>query len=88
MKSEKKDLLTFLLERYVLDILNILKHSPKRFSDLKKSIKNERTLSLKLSKLLDFGLIEPAPIKIKGRYVNSYMISQKGRDAVKKLERM
>lgn len=88
MKEGKFDIIQLVMQPYVLDILNEL-DKPRRFNDLRECVKNGRTLSLKLSQLLKQGLIEKSPLKDeKGSYVNSYVISKKGKEIVKKLEKM
>lgn len=84
MKKESFDVVQLAMEPYMLDILNIL-NEPKRFNGLIKCVKNRKTLSLKLPKLLKYGLIEYYPIKTDKGYANSYVISKKGRELVKKL---
>ncbi|MDE1825626.1 MAG: hypothetical protein KGH61_03505 [Candidatus Micrarchaeota archaeon] len=58
MGDKKLDTLQIILRPYTLDLLKGLKETPERFGNLKKYVKNERTLSLKLSKLQDYGLVE------------------------------
>ncbi|MDE1804682.1 MAG: hypothetical protein KGH59_02785 [Candidatus Micrarchaeota archaeon] len=86
MKTRKFDLVQLVIQPYVLKILYAL-NEPKRFSDLLRTVKNRRTLSIKLLKLRKYGLIGYFPMKIKGRYANSYIISEKGRKLVNKLEK-
>ncbi len=87
MKEEKFDLVKLTMEPYVLKILNIL-DKPKRFNELVNYIKNRKTLSLKLPKLMKYGLIEYAPVKTDKGYANSYVISKKGRELVRKLNKL
>lgn len=88
MEDSKFDIIQLVMQPYVLDILHLL-DEPKRFNDLRTCVKNGRTLSLKLTQLLKYGLIEKSPLKNeKGSYVNSYIISKKGREFVKKLEKI
>ena len=87
MKEEKFDLVKLTMEPYVLDILNIL-DKPKRFNELAGYIKNRKTLSLKLPKLMKYGLIEYAPMKTDKGYANAYIITKKGKDLVEKLNKL
>jgi DNA-binding HxlR family transcriptional regulator len=85
MKSKKSDIEGFILQLYVLDLLRALK-TPKRFNDLTKTIKNKGTLTIKLTKMKDLGLIKVVPRKIDGVYTNSYVMSKKGKVVLNKLE--
>jgi len=87
MRKESFDIVQLAMEPYVLDILNALKE-PKRFNDLIKYVKNRKTLSLKLPKLLKYGLIEHYPLKTDKGYANSYVISKKGKEVVKSLDKL
>jgi DNA-binding HxlR family transcriptional regulator len=82
MKEGKLDTLQLIMQPYNLDILNALS-TPKRFNDLIKYVKNRKTLSLKLPKLMKHGLIEHYPFKTEKRYVNSYVISKKVRNCLR-----
>ena len=86
MKSES-DVNSIILQAYVLDILRALK-TPKRFGELSKIVETKRTLSTKLAKLRAYGLIEVAPIMVKSRYMNSYILSNKGKRLVEILEKI
>jgi len=85
MKSKKSDMKDFILQIYVLDLLRALK-TPQRFNDLTKTIKNKGTLTIKLSKMKELGLIKTVPRKIEDTYTNSYVVSKKGKVVLKKLE--
>lgn len=87
MNPEKFDLVQLVMQPYVLDILKAL-DKPKRFNDLLKYVKNRKTLSLKLPKLMKYGLIGHHPLKTENGYVNSYIISKKGKEIVSKLEKI
>ena len=87
MKKEKYDTIGLVMEPYVLDILHALSN-PKGFTDLVEYVKNRRTLTLKLNKLILFGLIEHHPIKRGEKYADSYIISKKGKSIVEKLEKI
>jgi DNA-binding HxlR family transcriptional regulator len=88
MKHTKDDTLRVIFEPYVLNILRSLIKESKRFNELRKEVKTKRTLSLKLSKLLDYGLIELVPLKTKGRYANYYKISDNGKKILEGLKRI
>lgn len=82
---EKRDIRDIVLQRYVLDILKELATS-KRYGDLQKKIKTKRTLSSKLVKLKEYGLISVTPILVGNRYVSSYKLTEKGKETLKVLE--
>ncbi len=86
MEHSKRDLLQVMLQPYIIDILHVVEAEPKRFRDLKKYVKNDMTLSSKLSKLLDYKLIETVPMKTERRYINGYITSKKGKEILGKLE--
>lgn len=88
MREAKQDILNVLFEKYSIQLLRLLNDKPMRFTEIQKHIKNARTLSLKLMKLQENGLIEVAPVKVEGKYVNSYKISKKGKEIVKTLEKI
>ncbi len=88
MVESKLDIIRIVLQPYVLDILHALENEPKRFVELKKYVRSEMTLSSKLSRLLKYGLIEIVPLKTERRYMNAYIISKKGKEIVKKLEKI
>ena len=81
----KSDLSSIILQRYVLAILKELK-KPRRARDLRKLVKAKRTVSTKLAKLSEHGLVETIPLKMDGRFVNSYVLTEKGRKLVRRLE--
>ena len=83
--DKKEDVRDLVLQPYVLDILRELK-TPKRFNDLVKVIKNKGTLTIKLTKMKEFGLIKTVPMKVEDNYANSYVVSKKGEALLKKLE--
>jgi len=88
MKEGKQDVLKVILEKYSIQILRLLDEKPMRFMEIQRHIKNARTLTLKLIKLQESGLVEAAPIKVEGKYVNSYKISKKRHEIVKTLKRI
>lgn len=79
MEKGKQDILRLALQPYTIELLHKLEKEPARFKDLNKQIPNEMTLSNKLRKLLEYGLIEIVPIKIGRHYANCYTISVKGK---------
>ena len=85
--EERFDTLKLVMQPYILALLNSL-DKPKRFNDLVKSFKSRRTLTIKLSKLKGVGLIEYCPIETEKGYVNAYVISNKGRELLKKLNKL
>ncbi|HVA83220.1 MAG TPA: winged helix-turn-helix transcriptional regulator [Candidatus Aquilonibacter sp.] len=88
MKEGKVDVLNVILEKYSIQILRLLDGKPMRFMEIQEHIKNARTLTLKLTKLQKSGLVEAAPIKVEGKYVNSYKISKRGHEIVKTLKKI
>jgi DNA-binding HxlR family transcriptional regulator len=88
MEDSKRSVLQLILQPYVLNILHAVETEPKRFKDLKKYVKNDMTLSSKLSRLVDYGLVKIVPLKTERKYTNSYIISKKGKDVVGKLEKI
>lgn len=83
-----KDKKLGVLQPSILDILRALAKGPKRFGDLKRYVKNERTLSLKLSSLQDYGLVGVDHVKVKGKYINRYGITAKGKDILASLKKL
>lgn len=88
MKAKKLEMLQIILKPYTLNILQTLVNQRKRYSDLKKQVKNDRTLSLKLSTLQDHGLIKMVHVKISGKYVNLYEITNDGKNLLERLKRI
>ncbi len=76
------------LQPYILDILRALANGPKRFGDLKRYVKTERTLSQKLSRLQDYGLVKMDHVKAEGKYINRYGITAKGKDILESLKKL
>ena len=56
--------------------------------ELRNKIKTRRTLSTKLSRLREYGLINVVPIQVGNRYVSSYIITDKGKRIMRLLEKM
>lgn len=88
MEDSKLSMLQLILQPYVLNILHAVENEPKRFKDLKKYVKNDMTLSSKLSKLVHYGLVKIVPLKAERKYTSGYSISKKGKDVVSKLEKI
>jgi DNA-binding HxlR family transcriptional regulator len=87
MEESKLDVLKLVMQPYVLPLLNAL-DKPKRFNDLMGLFKSRRTLTIKLSKLKKMGLIEYSPIETDKGYANGYAISKKGKEFIKKLNKL
>jgi DNA-binding HxlR family transcriptional regulator len=87
MKESKLDVLKLVMQPYVLTLLNAL-DEPKRFNDLIGLFKSRRTLTIKLTKLKEMGLIEYSPIETNKGYANGYVISKKGKEFLKGLEKL
>ena len=62
--------------------------TPRRFNELSETIKNKGTLSIKLAELKKLGLIISKPVEIEGNYANGYVLSDKGRELLKKLDNL
>ncbi|MDE1846147.1 MAG: winged helix-turn-helix transcriptional regulator [Candidatus Micrarchaeota archaeon] len=88
MKFDRRDTLKVVLQPYVMGLLWLCRNTPKRFKNLREYVRNERTLSQKLQKMQRYGLLDVAPVKIEGKYVNSYRTSKMGTEMVQKLERI
>ena len=90
LEKEKLEILRLLTQAYVVNILEVLK-TPKRFKELTKICKNERTLTLRLKMLQEKGLITTIPVKDRGKFFNSYVLTDKGKKVLefaKKIEKM
>jgi len=83
----KFDIVQLAMQPYVLTLLKALE-KPRRFNELVKLFKSRRTLTIKLTKLKEKGLIEFYPLKTDKGYANAYIISKKGKSIVEKLERI
>lgn len=88
MIAKKLEILQIILKPYTLDILRALASQQKRYSDLKEQVKNDRTLSLKLSTLQDYGLIKMVHAKMNGKYVNLYEITNEGKNLLERLKKL
>ena len=88
MKDKNPDILNFILQPFILDILEMLRIGPKRFGEFKNKITNERTLSLKLTKLQDYEFIVVNHKKTKNGYFNFYTLTTKGRRVVKAVDKL
>ena len=86
MEESKFDTLKLAMQPYVLTLLNAL-DEPKRFNDLLGLFKSRRTLTIKLSKLKEMGLIEYYPMETERGYANAYIISKKGKKLIGSLKR-
>ncbi|MDE1833106.1 MAG: winged helix-turn-helix transcriptional regulator [Candidatus Micrarchaeota archaeon] len=84
--DRKLDVISLALEPYVLQILESLDNGPKRFKDLFEKVKNKRTLSKKLVKLQDFGLVEAMHSRVNEGYVNQYKITKAGKELIDAIE--
>lgn len=87
MEEGKYSIVQLAMQPYVLKLLNAL-DKPQRFNDMVKLVRSRRTLTIKLNKLMDSGLIEYYPLKTVKGYANSYVISKKGKEIVRKLNKM
>ena len=75
-------------KRYAIQILRLIGEKPKRFSELRKEIRNKRTLSSRISELLEFGLVEIIPVRVGQKYANYYKLTTKGKEIIKLLKRI
>jgi len=77
--DEGKPVKDVILQSYVIEILRELK-LPKRFNDIQKNVDiTNQTLSVKLLKLKEYGLVRVTPSLEDGKYVNKYALTEKGR---------
>jgi DNA-binding HxlR family transcriptional regulator len=89
MSERKKWALILLLgERYVLNILDALLESPKRFADLADACPNEKTRTAKLRSLEETGLIETVSSKKGKRFFVHYKLTEKGNRLLQELIRI
>ncbi len=88
MDRDKEELFHLIFEPYILNILNNLKAGRKRFKDLKQLTKNDRTLSSKLKKLKELGLINTEPIEKDEKFFTGYNITDKGIKIIKALDKI
>lgn len=90
MKYDKIDTLQLVFQSYILDILKQLEKEPKRFTELRVYVKTKRTLSIKISKLLEYGLIEVFPQLVTGklRYANYYKLTKKGKQILERIAKI
>ncbi len=87
MEESKFDIVQLAMQPYVLTLLKSL-NKPKRFNDLVILVKSRRTLTIKLSRLMKTELIEYYPLKTEQGYANAYIISKKGKELLKGLEKL
>jgi len=78
MKYDNEEVLRIVFQSYSLQILKMIKQGPKRFGELRIEVKTRQTLSTRLANLIEYGLIEVVPIKVKGRFANYYRITKNG----------
>ena len=83
-----KRLMGLLGEKYVIDILTSLDGGPKRYTDLKAACPVDRTLTEKLRKLQDAGLITAEARIVGKKPMIHYTLSEKGGIVVKDLAGM
>ena len=89
MKYDKYDTLGVMMKRYSIEILKAVNEKPLRFSELRmKVVRNPKTLSINISRLLEYGLIEVVPIKTGAKYSNFYRLSDNGKKLLHKIEKI
>ncbi len=71
-------LLRLVGEKYVYEILRTLSESPKRYSDLKPVCASDRTLTRKIQRLQDAGLVDTEMGKMGRKSVINYRLTAKG----------
>ena len=81
------NVIKLLARPYVLELLKSLK-KPKRFRDLKKVCKNDKTLAKRIKELQENGLIECVGIKENKRYINHYKLTKRGELILKKVNEL
>ncbi len=84
-KDAKLDLIKLIAQPYAIDILKGL-DTPKRYNELKKICKNDRTLTKRLKTLQGKDLIEPVAVKKGSKYLNFYKITDRGKNLLSKVE--
>jgi DNA-binding HxlR family transcriptional regulator len=84
-KKKKWALVPLLGERYVINILENLLDSEKRFVDLSNICPNEKTRTAKLRKLEASGLIETVSLKTGKRFFVHYKLTEKGKTILQEL---
>jgi|GEM_PF-2953830 DNA-binding HxlR family transcriptional regulator len=84
----KLQILNLLVQPYTFSILKEMEEKPVRFSELvSKRITTPKTMSDKLRRLREYGLIDYVSIESKsGKYANAYQISDFGRRVLKELK--
>ena len=87
-ERKKWALIQLLGERYILEVLDALLESPKRFVDLADACPNEKTRTAKLRSLEEAGLIETVSSRIGKRFFVQYKLNEKGNQMLQELMRM
>jgi len=88
LERKKWTLIQLLGERYVLNILDALLESPKRFADLGDACPNEKTRTAKLRSLEEAGLVETVSSKMGKRFFIHYKLTEKGNGILQELVRI
>ena len=73
-----KKLISLLGEKYVLDIMYSLDVGPKRYSKLREVCSTDPTLTKKLRKLQEAGLVGTEAMTVDGRPAIHYTLTKKG----------
>ena len=81
-----KTLIHLLGEKYVLDILASLDAGPKRYTELKKACPVDRTLTEKLRKLQDAGLIGTEARTVEKKPAIHYILTKRGSTVLRHFE--
>ena len=76
-------ILEVILKKHAIGLLESLRSEPRRFTDLRKVVSNEKTLSARLKELKKVGVIESTLLKEKDRDYVAYTITSKGTETLK-----
>ncbi len=73
---------------FVMEILEAVNESPKRYMDLKDHCPNDRTRSTRLKELKKHGLIEAVIVEIEEQSIIHYAITEKGEAVLRLLQQL
>ena len=79
MENKNWTIIPLLGEPYIIEILESISPSPKRYLDFAKACPNETTRSDRLRKLEEAGIVKTSSLKAGKRSFVHYELSRKGR---------
>lgn len=85
---KQQNILQALAKSHAIEILRSLNKEPKRFLDLRKSCRSNRTRSARLRELEEKGLVRVVPRMIGHRAYTFYEITTLGKEALKLGEKL